>query len=89
LSAILRLEHVAQQLLHLGIADDLAEEGLLNLVSVANAEVGKEHQESSKPGDVTRRARLDVVAQHGEGLILKVLHLSCVLQTRSFWNFQI
>ena len=74
-----RLEHVAQELLHLGVADDLAEEGLLNLVRVADPEVGQKHQESPEPGDVARRAGLDVVTQHGQRLVLQVLHLSRVL----------
>jgi hypothetical protein len=32
---ILRLEHVAHQLFHLGIVDDLPEEGIIKFVNIA------------------------------------------------------
>ena len=82
------MEHVTQELLHLGVADDLSEEGLLYLVRVADPEVGQKHQESSEPGDVARRAGLDVVSKHGQRLVLQVLHLGGVLQTGCLWNNQ-
>ena len=85
------MEHVAEQLLHLGAPGDLLEEGLLDLRGDPDPQVDEEHEQPGEAGlrGVVRaagRGRLDVVAEHAEGLVLQVLDLEGVLQAGRLWK---
>jgi hypothetical protein len=53
----LRLEHIAQEFFHFCVSDDFSEKRFLDFVGSPDSQVCQQHQQSTKSGDVTRRAK--------------------------------
>ena len=84
-----RLKHIAEEFFHFSIADNLLEKRLLDSVCVTKTKICQEHEETTEASCVTWGARLDMVTEHCQGLVLQVFHLGGVFQTRRLCKIQI
>ena len=84
-----RLKHIAEEFFHFSIADNLLEKRLLDSVCVTKTQICQEHEETTEASCVTWGARLDMVTEHCQGLVLQVFHLGGVFQTRRLCKIQI